>query len=104
VSDNQVIDGLNSCYRFPSNGKCYFYYYNFYNKKITDSVYKYDFGDVVVSNTWSTVGDTILIANDISYRVLNFAEDSVVIGQRHDTVTPIKNRKTHLGKYPLSFL
>jgi hypothetical protein len=91
TGDNQVIGGLNSCYRFLPNGKCYFYYYNFYNKRITDSVYKYDDGDNILPDTWSVVGDTLLIATGAHYRVLNFCKDSVVVGLRYDTITFIKN-------------
>ena len=64
TGDNRVIGGLNSCYQFLPNGKCYFYYYNFYNKKLTDSVFQYDDDDVVVPDLWSTIGDSILVARE----------------------------------------
>jgi hypothetical protein len=93
-----VIGGLNSCYRFLSNGKCYFYYYNFYDKKRTNTVYKFDDDDVSVPETWSTEGDTVIIARGANYKVISFSDSQIVVeGYLKDTMSFIKNCETVLG-------
>ncbi|SHE77572.1 hypothetical protein [Flavisolibacter ginsengisoli] len=99
TGDNQVIGGLNSCYRFLPDGQCYFYYYNFRNRKLTDSVFRYETDDVIVPTTWSTVGDTLLIARGTHYKVLTVAKDSVTVeGYLNDTMVFRKNCHTVLDK------
>src|SRR5262245_19539090 len=87
TGDKEVIGGLNSCYRFLPDGRCFFYYYHFHHYRKNDSVYhqrtdtvfRYDDDDVVIQHIWSVVGDSILIAQEVSYRVLNFSYDSIKI-------------------------
>lgn len=99
TGDNQVIGGLNSCYRFLSDGRCYFYYYNFRNKKLTDSIFRYETDDFIVPTTWSVMGDTLLIARGTHYKVLAVAKDSItVIGYQRDTMIFRKNCHTVLIK------
>jgi len=99
TGDNQVLGGLNSSYRFFPDGKCYFYYYNFYNKKRTDSVYRFEDVDIIVPPTWSTVGDTLLIARGTVYKVLEFSPDSIIVtGYGNDSLILRKNCKTILEK------
>ena len=99
VKDKQVIGGLNSCFRFLPDGKCFFYYYNFYDKQKTDSVFRYDDDDVIVRDTWSTIGDTLLVARGMKYKVLEFSKESVVLQQRNgDSVFLEKNCKTFLER------
>jgi hypothetical protein len=99
TGDNEVIGGLNSCYRFLPNGQCYFYYYNFRNRKLTDSVVRYETDDVIVPTTWSSLGDTLLLARGTHYKVLAIAEDSVTVqGFLSDTLVFRKNCHTVLGK------
>ncbi len=74
-----VIGGINSCYKFLPNGQCFFYYYNFYNKKRTDSVYRFEDIDIIVSPNWSVKGDTLLIARGTHYKVLSFNKDFVTV-------------------------
>ena len=95
TGDNQVIGGLNSCFRFLPNGESHFYYYNFYDKKITDSVYLFDNDDVIIPNTWTTFGDSILIARGTEYKILDFQKDSVRASMGHlDTVVFKRNCHT----------
>jgi hypothetical protein len=97
--ENQVIGGLNSCYRFLPDGQCYFYYYHFRNRKLTDSVYRYETDDVIVPTTWSVSGDTLLIARETHYKVLAIEKDSITVeGYMNDTMVFRKNCHTVLGK------
>jgi hypothetical protein len=99
TGENQVIGGLNSCYRFLPDGQCYFYYYNFRNRKLTDSVFRYETDDVIVPTTWSAVGDTLLIARGTHYKVLTVAKDSVTVeGYLNDTMVFRKNCHTILER------
>lgn len=99
TGESQVTGGLNSCYRFLPDGQCYFYYYNFRNRKLTDSVFRYETDDVIVPSKWSVVGDTLLIARGIHYKVLAFANDSITVkGYLNDTMVFRKNCHTVLGK------
>ena len=99
TGDKQVIGGLNSCYRFLPDGQCYFYFYNFKNRKLTGSVFRYDDDDVIVPNTWSVVGDTLLIARNTHYKVLSFVKDSITVeGYLNDTMVFRKNCRTVLEK------
>jgi hypothetical protein len=99
TGESGVIGGLNSCYRFLPDGQCFYYYYNFYNKKRADSVYKYGETDVVVPSTWSTKGDTVLNARGVLLKVLSFTKNSVTIeGYLMDTIVLKKNCETFLGK------
>lgn len=104
TGDNQVIGGLNSCYRFLPNGECYFYYYNFRNRKLTDTVFRYETDDVIVPTTWSTVGDTLIIARGTHYKVLEVGKDSItVVGYLKDTLVFRENCQTVLGKSQIRF-
>ena len=99
TEDNQVIGGLNSCYKFLPNGECFLYNYKFYNRKITDSVYRYETDDVIVPTSWSVQGDTLLIARAVHYKVLAFAKSSISVeGFNNDTLVFRKNCSTRLGK------
>lgn len=99
TGDNQVIGGLNSCYRFLPDGQCYFYYYNFRNRKLTDSVVRYETDDVIVPTTWSTIGDTVLIARGTHYKVFAVTKGSVIVeGYMNDTMIFRKNCHTILEK------
>jgi hypothetical protein len=98
TEEDGVIGGLNSCYRFLPEGQCYFYYYKFYNRQITDSVYRYDDGDVVVPDTWSVQGDTLLIARGSPYRVLDFSKEAVTVENNHDTIILRENCHTLFKK------
>ena len=99
TNERGVIGGLNSCYRFLSNGQCFFYYYNFYNRKITNSVYRFEDKDVVFPMTWSAKGDTLLIAQGTPYKVLSFDKDYVIVeGSLKDTKTLQNNCQTILQK------
>jgi hypothetical protein len=99
TNESGVIGGLNSCYRFLPDGQCYFYYYNFYNHQLTDSVYRFEDTDVIVPTTWTTKGDTLLIARGTHYKVISFARDSVVVeGYLKDTMIFRKNCHTILEK------
>jgi len=99
VNDKEAISGLNSCFRFLPNGKCYFYYYHFYNRVRTDSVNRYSHDDGINEDTWSTIGDSILFVQGIKYRLVYFSEDSVVIQhKRGDSVFLRKNCQTFIGR------
>jgi hypothetical protein len=99
TGDKQVIGGLNSCYMFSAGERCFSYYYNFYNHKRTDSVWRYDDGDVLVQDTWSVMGDTSLVIRGTQYKVLNAANDSVLVVEQptNDTIVLRKNCKTFIG-------
>mgnify|MGYP000943815096 CR=1 FL=1 len=95
TEEDRVIGGLNSCYQFLPDGQCFFYMYNFYNRRKSDSVYRYFDDDVIVPNRWSVEGDTILIARNYRLKILNFDESSVsYIGYKNDTIVLRKNCKT----------
>jgi len=99
INERGVIGGLNSCYRFLPNGQCFFYYYNFYNQKITDSVYRFEDNDVIVPATWTVKGDTSLIARGIHYKVLSFTKDCVIVeGYSKDMMIFRKNCQTILER------
>ena len=98
TEEKQVFGGLNSCFRFLPQGECYFYYYIFYDKKRTDSVFIFDHGDVVNLNKWSILGDSVLIARGTQYNVLSYSNDSVVIEAWRDTLILRKNCKTNVAK------
>lgn len=94
TEDDKVIGGLNSCYQFLPDGRCYFYYYDFNNKKKTDSVFRFEDTDIIVSEKWFTIGDTTLVAREAQYKVLGFSKDTIqVIGYENDTLTFQKNCK-----------
>jgi len=99
TGDNQVIGGLNSCYRFLPDGDCFFYYYSFKNKRITGAAYRYETDDVIVPTRWSVQGDTLLIARAVHYKVLAFTQNSItVVGFNNDTMVFRKNCSTILRK------
>ena len=95
---SNVRGGRNSCYKFSSDGKCRFYYYNFYARKITDSVFEYDDDDNLVPQNWSTQGDTILVARGTQFSVLNFSTDSITIIGLNDTMILRTNCNTRIEK------
>src|SRR5215211_5078611 len=87
TNESGGIGGLNSCYRFLADGQCFFYYYNFYNHKITDSVYRFEDNDLILPSTWTVKGDTSLIARGTLYKVLSFTKDSIMVeGYLKDTM------------------
>ena len=99
TEESGVLGGLNSCYKFLPDGQCYFYYYNFYDKKRTDSEYRFEDADIVVPTKWSTKGDTLLIVRGTHYRVLSFAQDSIIAqGYLKDTIVFRKNCQTVLER------
>lgn len=87
---------INSCYKFRKTGRCNYYYYNFFDKKRTDSVYQYDDFDVIVPNKWVMLSDSIISIRGIEYLILKYNSDSVFLrGVRKDSITLIKNCKTY---------
>lgn len=99
TGEKQVIGGLNSCYRFLPDKSCFFYYYRFYNKRITDTVYRYYDGDNIVPDKWYAKGDTLLVARNTHYKVLTFDTVSVTVeGYKKDTMVFRKNCNTLIGK------
>lgn len=98
ILDKGSIHPINSCYRFKKDGSCGFYYYNFFDKKRTDSVYLYDDGDVVVPNKWSLTNDSILIRAN-KYSIIRYSSDSVFLTATGvDTMVLIKNCATYNPK------
>lgn len=99
AGESGIIGGLNSCYKFLPDGQCFFYYYTFYDKKRTDSVYRFEDIDIIVPTKWSTAGDTLLIARGTHYKVLSFGRDSVIVkGYLKDTMVFRKNCQTFLER------
>jgi hypothetical protein len=97
--DKRYTNVANACFEFSANGDCFFYYYNFYNKQRTDSVYKFDHDDVVVPEKWQTVANDTLAIQGATYRVVRFTGDSVYLKvQGNDTVILSKNCKTFKEK------
>lgn len=85
---------INSCYKFEKDGSCTFHYYFFVNKIRTDSVFKYDNGDVVVPDKWMVTKDTIQIRSG-KYGVLRYTPDSVFLKARSgNTLVLVKNCST----------
>jgi len=89
---------INSCYKFNGDGRCNFFYYNFYDKKRTDSVFLYDDDDVVVPNTWELRNGSDLVIRGTEYRLLHYNSDSVFLKGRNDTIVLVKNCKTYHPK------
>ncbi len=96
VDDNQVRVGVNSGYRFLSNGNCFFYYYKFSRRKRTDSVYRYETTDVLFPNIWTSTDDTLLNIRGFEFRIISLTADSIsVINKRSgDKLLLHKNCKT----------
>lgn len=88
---------INSCYMFASDGDCFYYYYNFYDKKRTDSVYRYEDDDNIIPYTWSIVGDSINIRG-INHKIDKFRSDSVFLTSRVYKTILIKNCSTRHHK------
>lgn len=89
---------INSCYKFSKTGDCDFYYYHFFDKKKTDSVFLFDEDDVVVPHKWAILKDSIQIRAN-KYHVIKYNSDSVfltAIGK--DTMILIKNCRTYNPK------
>lgn len=97
ILEKDSPDPINSCYKFTSNGDCFYYYYNFYDKKRTDSVYRYEDDDNIIPYTWSIVGDSIQI-REIKYKVDRFNSDSVFLTSRVYKTILIKNCSTRHHK------
>lgn len=87
---------INSCYKFDIEGKCNFYYYNFFDKKRTDSVFLYDDNDVAVPNQWNIEKDSILIRLN-KYRIVKYTSDSVFLDKAEgkSKLILIRNCLTH---------
>lgn len=99
TGESGVIGGLNSDYKFLPNGQCFFYYYKFRNQIKSDSAYKFEDTDIILPNSWSVVGDSLLTVREIKFNVLDFAKDSVlVVGNMNDTMVLRKNCKTILDQ------
>jgi hypothetical protein len=108
TGDNQVIGGLNSCYRFFSDGRCYYYYYQFRFERQGDSVvrfrkdsaYRYSDGDNIMPDTWKLQGDTLLYIEGVPHKALNVTFDSVLVVEQGtgDTLLLRKNCKTIVHK------
>ena len=88
------IHPVNSCFKFKKDGSCGFYYYNFFDKKRTDSVYLYDDGDVIVPNKWNVKNDSIQIRGN-KYYIISYDSDSLFLTTTiADTMVLIKNCAT----------
>ena len=96
IVDESVINLINSCYKFNDDGSCYYFYYYFYNKARTDSVFRYNDDDVLVSNTWTIKGDSILNIRGISYKLISYSMESIILkhSNRNEALVLIKNCKT----------
>lgn len=93
------IHPINSCFKFKDDGTCNFYYYNFYDKKITDSVYLFDDGDVIVPKKWKVIEDSIQIRAN-KYNIIRYNLDSVFLtATGTDTMVLIKNCVTFHPKF-----
>jgi len=89
---------INSCYKFRGTGDCGFYYYNFFNKKKTDSVFLFNDDDVVVPNKWKVINDSLQIRAN-KYHVMRYNADSVFLtATGKDTMVLIKNCATYNPK------
>lgn len=91
VSNKGTTHPINSCFKFMDDGSCKFYYYNFFDKKRTDSVYQFDDGDVIVPNKWNVKNDSIQIRAN-KYHLIRYDSDSVFLTATGvDTMVLIKN-------------
>lgn len=94
VLNKGAIHPINSCFMFKDDGSCMFYYYNFFDRKRTDSVYKFDDGDVIVPNKWNVMNDSIQIRAN-KYHLIKYESDSVFLTATGvDTMVLIKNCST----------
>ncbi len=98
IHDPMISGSVNSCYKFEANGDCYYLYYNFYNKKRTDSVSRYDNGDVVVPNKWYIDDDSLKIRG-LTYNIEKIADDSLfLLGNNNQKLILVKNCATHWNR------
>jgi len=79
VIDKQVYYMTNACYRFMKDGKCDFFYYNFRDKKRINTVFRFDFDDVIVSKTWLLQNDNTLNIQGINYNITCYNQDTIVL-------------------------
>lgn len=94
ISELNSVHPINSCYKFDVNGNCQFFYYNFYDKKRSDSVFVFDDDDVIIENSWLARKDSLRIRGS-EYIVLKYSQDSVMIRNLvGDTTILIRNCKT----------
>lgn len=94
ILDKASPHPINSCYKFNENGSCKFYYYHFYDRRRTDSVFLFDDGDNIIPDKWSLIKDSILIRSN-TYYVIKYSSDSVfLITPKLDTMVLIKNCTT----------
>lgn len=94
ILNKGAIHPVNSCFKFKDDGSCNFYYYYFFDKKRTDSVYKYDDGDVIVPNRWHLKNDSFQIRAN-QYYLIRYTSDSVFLTATGiDTMVLIRNCMT----------
>lgn len=62
-------------YEFSWNGRCNYY---LHNKKM-NKLFKYQADDIIVSNKWKYVNDSIFEINEAEYKILYFKKDSIVL-------------------------
>jgi hypothetical protein len=87
---------INTCYKFSKTGDYSCYYYNYYAKKRLNTVYIYDEADIIDSNKWEVLKDSIQISA-IKYSIIRYTPDSVFLMNRsRDTMVLIKNCQTVL--------
>lgn len=94
ILDIGSIHPINSCYKFNKDGTCNFYYYNYFEKRRTDSVYIFNDNDVVVPNYWKLLNDSLIIQSNKYYVIRNNFDSIVMTATGFDTVILIKNCKT----------
>lgn len=85
---------INSCYKFSKTGDCNFYYYHHYAKKRLNTVYVFNDIDIIVSNKWKMLKDSIQIRAN-KYYIIRYNSDSVFLtATGTDTMVLIKNCAT----------
>lgn len=63
------------CYEFKENGGCRYYYYTKTEGKVLRKLFPFD--DIVITEAWKFVNDSIIIIQDFHYRY-RFINDSLL--------------------------
>ena len=93
ILDKNSSPVANMCFQFNTDGTCQYFDYHFTKNKRTDTISLFYEDDNILPKTWSTQGDTIIIAQATHFPVLRYTADSIYTKFKtsQDTIILIKN-------------